>query len=162
MVGQHHERYGGHGYLKGLQGDQLSLFGQIATIVDVYDAITSDRVYRRGVLPHEAVKRMFEWSPRDFNRNLLENFIKCFGIYPVGSLVEINQSEVGIVVGANKEKALKPNVLLVKKKGGEKYLPARMVRLSEKDPSTQQDLWKITNVLDPNQEGVSLETYFLA
>jgi putative nucleotidyltransferase with HDIG domain len=162
MVGQHHERYGGHGYLKGLQGDQLSLFGQIATIVDVYDAITSDRVYRRGILPHEAVKRMFEWSPRDFNRNLLENFIKCFGIYPVGSLVEINQSEVGIVVGANKEKALKPNVLLVKKKGGEKYLPARMVRLSEKDPSTQQDLWKITNVLDPNQEGVSLETYFLA
>jgi hypothetical protein len=76
--------------------------------------------------------------------------------------VEINQSEVGIVVGANKEKALKPNVLLVKKKGGEKYLSARMVRLSEKDPSTQQDLWKITNVLDPNQEGVSLETYFLA
>lgn len=162
MVGQHHERYGGHGYLKGLRGEQLSLFGQIAIIVDVYDAITSDRVYRRGVLPHEAVKRMFEWSPRDFDRGLLENFIKCFGIYPVGSLVEINQSEVGIVVAANRENALKPNVLLIKRKGGEKYFPARMVRLSEKDPPNQQDLWKITNVLDPIQEGVSIKSYILA
>ncbi len=162
MVGQHHERYGGHGYLKGLRGEQLSLFGQIATIVDVYDAITSDRVYRRGVLPHEAVKRMFEWSPRDFDRSLLENFIKCFGIYPVGSLVEINQSEVGIVVAANREKALKPTVLLIMKKGEDKYFPARMVQLNEKDPSTQQDRWKITNVLDPNQEGVSIKSYFLA
>lgn len=162
MVGQHHERYGGHGYLKGLRGEQLSLFGQIATIVDVYDAITSDRVYRRGVLPHEAVKRMFEWSPRDFDRSLVENFIKCFGIYPVGSLVEINQSEVGIVVAANREKALKPNVLLIMKKGGEKYFPGRMVQLSEKDPSTQQDLWQITNVLDAIQEGVSIKSYLLA
>jgi putative nucleotidyltransferase with HDIG domain len=162
MVGQHHERYGGHGYLKGLRGEQLSLFGQIATIVDVYDAITSDRVYRRGVLPHEAVKRMFEWSPRDFDRSLLENFIKCFGIYPVGSLVEVNHSEVGIVVAANREKALKPNVLLIMKKGGEKYSPSRMVELSEKDPSTQQDLWKITNALDAVQEGVSIKSYLLA
>ena len=162
MVGQHHERYGGHGYLKGLRGEQLSLFGQIATIVDVYDAITSDRVYRRGVLPHEAVKRMFEWSPRDFDRGLLENFIKCFGIYPVGSLVEINQSEVGIVVGADREKALKPNILLIMKKGKENYSPARMVQLTEKDPSTQQDLWEITKVLDPIQEGISIKSYLLA
>jgi putative nucleotidyltransferase with HDIG domain len=162
MVAQHHERYGGHGYLKGLRGEQLSLFGQIATIVDVYDAITSDRVYRRGVLPHEAVKRMFEWSPRDFDRDLLENFIKFFGIYPVGSLVEVNQTEVGIVVAANREKALQPNVLLITKKGGEKYLPARMAQLSEKDPSTLQDRWKITNVLDPIREGISIKSYLLA
>ena len=162
MVGQHHERYGGHGYFKGLRGEQLSLFGQIATIVDVYDAITSDRVYRRGVLPHEAVKQMFEWSPRDFARGLLENFIKCFGIYPVGSLVEINQSEVGVVVAANREKALKPNVLLIMKKGGENYSPARLVKLNEKDPDTQQDLWKITNVLDPVQEGISIKSHILA
>jgi putative nucleotidyltransferase with HDIG domain len=161
MVAQHHERYGGHGYLKGLRGEQLSLFGQIATIVDVYDAITSDRVYRRGVLPHEAVKRMFEWSPRDFNRSLLENFIKSFGIYPVGSLVEINQSEVGIVVAANREKALKPNVLLIKKKGEKTFIPARLVQLSEKDPSSQQDLWRITNVLDPVQEEVSIRSHLL-
>ena len=130
--------------------------------MDVYDAITSDRVYRRGILPHEAVKRMFEWSPRDFDRSLLETFIKCFGIYPVGSLVEINHSEVGLVAAANREKALQPNVLLIMKKGGEKYLPARIVQLSEKDPSTQQDLWKITNVLDPVQEGVSIESFLLA
>ncbi len=162
MVGQHHERYGGHGYLKGLRGEQLGLFGQIASIVDVYDAITSDRVYRRGILPHEAVKRMFEWSPRDFDRSLLEKFIKCFGIYPVGSLVEINHSEVGLVAAANRIKALQPNVLLIMKKGGEKYLPTRMVQLSEKDPSTQQDLWKITNVLDPVQEGISIESFLLA
>jgi putative nucleotidyltransferase with HDIG domain len=162
MVAQHHERYGGYGYPQGLRGEQLSLFGQIATIVDVYDAITSDRVYQQGVLPHEAVKRMFEWSPRDFDRGLLENFIRFFGIYPVGSLVEINQSEVGIVVAANTEKALKPNVLLIKKKGGEKYFPPRMLQLNEKDPSTQEDFWKITSVLDPIKEGISIESHLLA
>jgi putative nucleotidyltransferase with HDIG domain len=159
MVAQHHERYGGHGYLKGLRGEQVSLFGQIASVVDVYDAITSDRVYRRGILPHEALKRMFEWSPRDFDRGLLENFIKGVGIYPVGSLVEINQSEVGIVVAANPARALKPDVLLIKKKGGGNLIPARLVQLSPKEPSSATDLWKITNILDPIQEGVSIKSY---
>jgi putative nucleotidyltransferase with HDIG domain len=159
MVAQHHERYGGHGYLKGLRGDQVSLFGQIATVVDVYDAITSDRVYRRGILPHEALKRMFEWSPRDFDRGLLEKFIKGVGIYPVGSLVEINQSDVGIVVAANPVRALKPDVLLIKKKGGQDFIPARLVPLNPIEPSSEKDLWRITNVLDPIQEGVSIKSY---
>jgi hypothetical protein len=73
--------------------------------------------------------------------------------------VEINQSDVGIVVAANPVKALKPDVLLIKKKGGKDFIPARLVPLNPIEPSSEKDLWKITNVLDPIQEGVSIKSY---
>jgi putative nucleotidyltransferase with HDIG domain len=160
MVAQHHERYNGKGYLKGLQGEQVSLFGQISTIVDVYDAITSDRVYRAGLLPNVALKKMFEWSASDFNRGLFEHFVKSIGIYPVGSLVEVNGLDIGIVVAANRENAMKPTVKLVKNRSGQLYRPAPLVDLAALEPQSGRERYRISKILDPLQEGITISAFF--
>ena len=109
----HHERYGGTGYISGLKGDHIGLFGMVGGIVDCYDAISSDRAYHAGMSAHAALKKMYEWRHRDFHPGLMEQFIQCMGIYPIGSIVELKTGEIGVVVSMNRVRRLKPRVTLV-------------------------------------------------
>jgi putative nucleotidyltransferase with HDIG domain len=160
VVTEHHERFAGGGYPHALNGERISLLGRVAAIVDVYDAITSDRVYHNHLHPHEAIKKMYEWSPRDFDKGLMEKFIKCVGIYPLGSLVEINHADIGIVISSNEKTALKPAILLVLDGLGQPYDPPGMINLMHKDKSGEKSKWSITRVLDPSECGVNVEDFF--
>lgn len=97
MVLSHHERLDGSGYPRRLVDDQISYFSQLLAIVDVYDAMTSHRVYHRGRSPAEVLALMSEETDI-YNDALLEQFRDCIGDYPVGNLVELNTGEVGFVV----------------------------------------------------------------
>jgi HD-GYP domain-containing protein (c-di-GMP phosphodiesterase class II) len=108
VVACHHERYGGGGYIAGNSGNAIGPFGLIAGIVDCYDAITSDRVYHKGMTAHEALTKMYEWRTRDFHPGLIEQFIQCMGIYPIGSLVELSDGSVGVITTVNRGRRLKP------------------------------------------------------
>ncbi len=110
---QHHERSDGTGYPSGLKGDQISLHGQMLAIIDVYDAITSIRVYHKGMPPTEALRKLFEWSHTHFNHSLVQAFIKGIGIYPAGSLVRMESDKLGIVREVVPEKLLQPVVQLI-------------------------------------------------
>ncbi|MFA6014225.1 MAG: HD-GYP domain-containing protein [Gallionellaceae bacterium] len=110
ITGQHHERYDGSGYPDRLQKDEISLLGQMASIVDVYDALTSDRVYHKGMEPTLALKKLFEWSKFHFNPELVEHFICLIGIYPVGTLVKLESGLLAVVVSPGKESLLRPVV----------------------------------------------------
>ncbi|HBD09379.1 MAG TPA: hypothetical protein DCZ69_14070 [Syntrophobacteraceae bacterium] len=156
---EHHERYKGGGYPKGLHEDQISLVGQLAAIVDVYDAITSDRVYHNHLHPHDAIKRMYEWSEKDFNRALLEKFIRCVGIYPMGSLVEINGTDIGFILSSNATSALKPDVLLVMDTQKNRHAKPSKISLTETDGSRKKDKWTITKVLDAVEEGIQIDSF---
>jgi len=109
----HHERFDGSGYASGLKGDQIGLFGQIGAIVDCYDAITSDRAYHTGLSAHDALRKLYEWRHKDFQPILVEQFIQCMGIYPIGSLVEMSTGSIGVVVSVNRLRRLRPRVALV-------------------------------------------------
>ena len=109
---QHHERMDGTGYPLKLSGDQISHIGQMSAIVDVYDALTSVRVYKSAWEPTQTLKKLIEWSPGHFNRDLVQHFIRCLGIYPVGSLVELESGLLGIVVEAG-EDMLKPKLRII-------------------------------------------------
>lgn len=109
----HHERASGGGYAEGLKGDQISHFGRIGGIVDCYDAITSDRVYHQGMSSHGALRKMYEWRHKDFDASLIEQYIQCMGIYPIGSLVEMNTGSIGVVATINRERRLKPQVVMI-------------------------------------------------
>lgn len=110
---QHHERFDGSGYPSALKGDQISLHGQMISIVDVYDAITSIRVYHKGMPPTEALRKMYEWSGAHFSPRLVQAFIKGIGIYPAGSLVRMESEMLGIVREVVPEKILQPIVQLI-------------------------------------------------
>lgn len=113
MLMQHHERADGAGYPNHLQGDQISFSGSIGAIIDVYDAITSDNSYKKAISAEMALKKIFEWRAKDFNRELVESFISCMGIFPIGSLVELSTGDIGVVVTINRARRLKPKVALV-------------------------------------------------
>ncbi len=110
---EHHERYDGTGYPKGLKGDQISKFGQMISIVDVYDAISSNRSYHKGLDPAIAVRKIFEWSEYTFNRELVQHFIKCIGVYPIGSLVKLKSNFLAIVIKQNHKNLTLPVVLKI-------------------------------------------------
>jgi HD-GYP domain-containing protein (c-di-GMP phosphodiesterase class II) len=113
ITGQHHERYDGTGYPSKLQGKQISPLGQMASIVDVYDALTSNRVYHKGLEPTAALKKLFEWSKFHFNAELVEHFICLIGIYPVGTLVRLESDMLAVVISPGEESLLRPIVRTV-------------------------------------------------
>lgn len=94
---QHHERHDGTGYPLGLKGDAISRIGQMAAVCDVYDAITSTRCYHQGMPPHEALRKIYEWSKFHFKPEVAQQFIRIIGIYPVGTLVMLESGRLGVV-----------------------------------------------------------------
>jgi len=108
----HHERIDGKGYPLGLAGDEISLIGKMSAIVDVYDALTSIRVYKDAWDPATTLKTMLESCPDHLDRQLLEKFIHCLGIYPVSSLVELESGKLGIVTDQGEE-MLKPKIRVI-------------------------------------------------
>ncbi|MBF0295623.1 MAG: HD-GYP domain-containing protein [Magnetococcales bacterium] len=124
VAAQHHERHDGSGYPQGLKGSEINQFGQMAAIVDVYDAITSDRCYHKGNAPHVALKRMLEWSRFHFSSELYQKFVQCVGIYPMGTLVRLENGLLGVVILPNSESLLHPMVkIIINGKTGQRLEP---------------------------------------
>ena len=122
VVTAHHERYDGSGYLNGLRGEQIGDFGMIGAIVDHYDAVTSDRVYHGAISAHSALMQLYGWRNTLFSAPLAEKFIQCLGIYPVGSVVELNSGDIGVVAAINREQRLKPYVMLAYRADRQPYV----------------------------------------
>jgi putative nucleotidyltransferase with HDIG domain len=150
----HHERYSGSGYISGLKGDHIGLFGMIGGIVDCYDAISSDRAYHTGMSAHAALKKMYEWRHRDFHPGLVEQFIQCMGIYPIGSVVELNTGEIGVVVTMNRVRRLKPRVALVLQPDFYPVPGARTVDLADYKTRDGRPC-EIDRVLEPGVYGIN-------
>lgn len=144
----HHERHDGSGYMSGIRQEDIGLFGQIGGIVDYYDAITSDRAYHNALSAHVALKQMYGGRGREFHPTRVEQFIQCMGIYPIGSIVELNTGEVGVVVGMNRQRRLKPRVTLVLKPNTMPYEVPRTVDLMNHPASDGHPL-EIERVVDP-------------
>ena len=113
VAAQHHERFDGTGYPNRLAGDGISLYGQMAAIVDVYDAITSNRVYHQGMPPTLALRKLLEWSKFHFAPKLVHAFIRSIGIYPTGALVSLQSNALAVVQEQNPDNLLKPRVLVI-------------------------------------------------
>jgi HD-GYP domain-containing protein (c-di-GMP phosphodiesterase class II) len=113
VIAQHHERSDGQGYPHHRAGQAITPAGMIGAIVDVYDAVTSDRSYGTALSAEDALKSMYEWRNKDFQAQLIEEFIRCMGIFPIGSLVELSTGTIGVVITINRARRLKPKVALV-------------------------------------------------
>jgi putative nucleotidyltransferase with HDIG domain len=113
IAAQHHERMDGTGYPLGLKGEEISCYSKAAAIADVYDAMTSKRCYQDKYLPTEVLKKLYEWSSYHYDRSLVQQFIRCVGIYPVGTLVLLESGLAGIVIKHGEKNLLHPVVRAV-------------------------------------------------
>ncbi len=130
VAGQHHERFDGTGYPNKLKGEEISIYGRMGAIVDVYDAITSDRCYHKGMAPTAALGRLLEWSKYHFDPELVRAYVKSLGIYPTGSLVRLNSGRLGVVIEQHEEKMMQPKVRVIFHAENMRYLPPEVVDLA--------------------------------
>ena len=126
---EHHERFNGNGYPFGLAGDKISVVGRILALADCYDALTSDRPHRKALAPHKALSVIYGMRGQDFDPSFVERFIQGVGVYPLGSAVELNTGQSGVVIQANPENPLRPVVSLLTDPRGWP-VPPRTVNLS--------------------------------
>ncbi len=110
----HHEQLNGDGYPRGLKEVNISQFTRIITIVDAFDAMTADRCYSKAVTSTKALKIIYDNRGTQFDEVLAEQFLKTVGLYPPGSLVELNNGLTGLVIESNLEYRHLPKVILLR------------------------------------------------
>ncbi|MFD2170249.1 HD-GYP domain-containing protein [Tumebacillus lipolyticus] len=120
---QHHERVDGTGYPRGLSGEEMHIFGKITAVADVYEALTANRVYRSGHLPHHALELLLGGCGGHFDGKIVELFLKAVAIYPTGLTVKLNTGETGVIVRQNPNHPQRPVVRVLKDAQGRNATP---------------------------------------
>jgi len=153
----HHERMDGGGYPRGLRANSLNLYTRMISIVDTYDAITTNRCYDNSRPATEAMKILFNCRDTQFEPVLVEKFIECLGIYPTGSLVELRTGEGAVVIDSNKNSRLNPRVSIVLDEAKHSRSPLVIDTSSGNSASAGRS---IKRVLDENEFPIDLEKVF--
>lgn len=137
VVKSHCERLNGSGFPQHLAGDKIPLLAKIAGIVTYYDEVTNPRGATQPIAPSKAVSQLYELRNIEFQEELCVEFIRAIGLYPTGTLVELNTGEVGVVVEQNFERRLKPKVMVVLDACKEPIAKPVLIDLSEDDKRKQ-------------------------
>jgi HD-GYP domain-containing protein (c-di-GMP phosphodiesterase class II) len=161
VIAHHHERHDGSGYPRGLPGRKIPVNGRIAALVDCYDAITSERPYSPAMSTYDAIQALYEWRDKDFQADMVEQFIQCIGLYPTGTLVEMNTGEVGIVLAQNRVRRLRPQVMLLLDKDKYAFEINPIVDLMEDPLAAGGELIEIRQPLPAGAYGIDAADYYL-
>ncbi len=116
---QHQEKLDGSGYPRQLKGQEIHEYARIVAVADVYDALTSDRPYRKGMLPHEAYEIMMASGKTHFDEELLQKFFEKIAIYPLGTIVRLNSGEVGMISEVIPELQTRPKIQVITDSNGQ-------------------------------------------
>ena len=154
----HHERWNGSGYLRGLRKDQIPSYAQIISIVDCYDSLIGQSPYREPISAPTALQNIYGWRDSQFETLLVEHFIRCMGIYPIGSIVELNTDDIGVIVTVNQVRSLKPRITLVLMPDKSPYSPPKTVNLMHHTTGDGRPC-EIDRVLEPGAYGIKPDNY---
>lgn len=159
-VSMHHERFDGSGYPQGLFGDDIPLLATISGIVDCYQAGISPRPYRKPKTSFEVLMELYGERDGAFPGGLVEQFIQCIGIFPIGSFVRLNTKEVGIVVRRNRVQQLKPKIMILIDSKGQRISEPETVDLSAQYLEPGQSPRLISNIVDPKKFNLDPSEFF--
>ncbi|MDP1536312.1 MAG: DUF3391 domain-containing protein [Burkholderiales bacterium] len=161
LAALHHERYNGSGYPKGLKGDEIGLFGSIAGLVDCFDAMTHPRPYAEVYSPSNALNHLYGSRNVLFDGPLVEQFVQCIGIFPVGALVELNSGEIGIVIAQNLVRRLLPRVMVVLDAKGNPLRPQLLLDLANEPKAAPGLPYRIKRTLEQGSVPIDPAEFFL-
>ena len=113
MVQYHHERFDGSGYPDKLKGNEIPTFAKIGGMVDCYDALISPRSYAIQLTPYLALREIYTWRGNLFQPEVVEQFMQVVGVFPTGTVVELNNGAVGVVISQNENRRLRPRLMLI-------------------------------------------------
>lgn len=153
----HHEMLDGSGYPRKIKASGIGDFTRMVTLADIYDAITSERVYKKGQSSREALNILHQGRGKKFDEKLVEEFIKCIGLYPPGSIVELASGEVGLVISINYRHRHLPKVMIVK---DEHKVPQKEQVADLEKAAEKAQHGRLIKSLHPNGAfGVRIEKY---
>lgn len=132
---QHQEKFDGNGYPRGLREHEIHEYARIVAIADVYDALTSDRPYRKAMLPHQAYEILLASAGSHFDGEILKSFVNHIAVYPVGCTVQLNTGEFGIVKSVPEGLPFKPVIHLIAGSNKRKFKHSKELELV-KHPTT--------------------------
>ncbi|WP_350433269.1 HD-GYP domain-containing protein [Shewanella sp. H8] len=136
----HHEKIDGNGYPKGLKGEEIPLHGRMSCIVDIFDALTAERCYKEAMSPAAAFKILISLTPFHLDQSLVYEFIRCIGVYPVGSLVLLSDQRVGIVWEAKDRDVFHPIVKCFYSLKHKRYTKIAMVDLLKTEMNIERGI----------------------
>jgi HD-GYP domain-containing protein (c-di-GMP phosphodiesterase class II) len=161
LASLHHEFFDGSGYPRGLRGGAIALFGLIAGIADTFDTLTAPPPFGENMSPSNALSIIFKGRGKQFHPALVEQFIQCIGVFPVGSVVELNSGEVAIVIAQNMVRRLQPRIMVVKDARGNPLIPYKMLDLM-KEPKVSPDVpYRIQRTLEYDTVKIDPRELFL-
>ncbi len=157
----HHERFDGSGYPNALQGTQIPVYGRMAAIIDCYDAMTSNRPFSAAKSPYSALQNIYNWRGSAFQPELVEQFLQCMGVYPTGSLVEMTNGSVAIVLEQNLTQRMRPKVMLILDEEKQHLMEYKTVNLATTFEDASRMPMNIYRGLDPGAYDIDPTEYYL-
>ncbi len=157
----HHERFDGSGYPAALTGTMIPVYGRMAAIIDCYDAMTSKRPFSAAKSPYAALQNIYNWRGSAFQPELVEQFLQCIGVYPTGSLVEMSNGEVAIILEQNLTQRMRPKIMLILNEEKAHLMEYKIVDLSKQFEDSGQQPLNIYRGLDPGSYNIDPTEYYL-
>lgn len=161
LIRSHHERFDGSGYPDRLKGSDIPTSAKIAGMVDSYDAITTPRPYSQLRSPYEAVREIYTWRGTLFQPEVVEQFMQVVGVFPTGSLVELNNGAVAVVIAQNETRRLKPRIMLILDENKQRLPSFSMLDLMYESHLQGTDKLWIEKGLEPGAYGIDPQELYL-
>jgi len=162
IVAKHHERIDGSGYPRGLSGGLIGVHGEMAGLIDTYCAMTHHRPYRSDHIEnHRALNELYAQRGKLFSETLVEQFVQCIGIYPPGTIVELNSNEIGIVIQQHAVRRLQPQIMVVMDTQRIPYKAPIMLDLLTNPYIDEKTPYSIRRTLPEGSFGINPRDFYL-
>ncbi|MGA9854212.1 MAG: HD-GYP domain-containing protein [Gammaproteobacteria bacterium] len=156
IVRSHHERADGSGYPNGIKEDGIPLSVGIVSIVDAYETLTTDNPYQPALAPVQALQRLRTTGTEGFGKDLMQDFMRFMGLYPIGSAVKLSSGDIAVVFSADPKTRLRPLIMLVQDGKGTEIRPHRLVNLAVLPESKLS----ISDIVDARKHSIDIALLF--
>ena len=156
MVRHHHERIDGSGYPNGLKGNDVPLSVGIISLADTYETLTTDNPYQPARTPVQALQLLRTTGVEGFGKDLVQDFMRFMGLYPIGSVVKLSSGDIAVVFSADPKTRMRPLILLVRDENGIEIRPHRLMNLAVLPESKLS----INNIVDPRKYAIDTPLIF--